>query len=184
MWKYWGNGAYGIMDESPLGDFGIFGVVDPPQHLVGMVDYEDSSATRGGHRLHNPGPWATRKYLGRSYKVISWGISFTCWKLFWRSGNCCDGRLQLLFPFKPRLAWFSNHVTAPITFRLCNKSNSCIPNGISNKNDYFAISGLNRCKELSCVFSLIAFLNIERIATAQLSSFLAWKTLSLSDAWI
>ena len=101
------------------------------------------------------------------------------------SANCCDRGLQLLFSsFELRLAWFSNHVTAPITFRLCNKSNSCISNGISNKNDYFAISGLNRCKELSCVFSLIAFLNIERIATAQLSSFLAWKTLSLSDAWI
>ena len=81
--------------------------------------------------------------------------------MFWRSANCCDGRLQLLFSSKLRLAWFSNHVTAPITFRLCNKSNSCTSNGISNKNDYFAISGLNRCKELSCVFSLITlFLKI------------------------
>ena len=77
--------------------------------------------------------------------------------MFWRSANCSDRRLQLLFSSKLRLAWFSNHVTAPITFRLCNKSNSCISNGISNKNDYFAISGLNRCKELSCVFSLITF---------------------------
>ena len=77
--------------------------------------------------------------------------------MFWRSANCCDGRLQLLFSSKLRLAWFSNHVTAPITFRPCNKSNSCTSNGISNKNDYFAISGLNRCKEPSCVFSLITF---------------------------
>ena len=77
--------------------------------------------------------------------------------MFWRSANCCDGRLQLLFSSNHCLAWFSNHVTAPITFRPCNKSNSCISNGISNKNDYFAISGLNRCKELSCVFSLITF---------------------------
>ena len=93
--------------------------------------------------------------------------------MFWRSANCCDWRLQLLFSSKLRLAWFSNHVTAPITFRPCNKSNSCISNGISNKNDYFAISGLNRCKEPSCVFSLITFCKYWKNCSC--STFKPWK---------